>query len=47
MEEFEIYVRDLNKKAQRELLKFMGLRTAQEGNLDVFPIATVPKPESK
>lgn len=36
--EFEIYWGNLNKKTQNTLLKLMG----DDGNYDVFPIATIP-----
>jgi hypothetical protein len=46
MNEFEIYVEDLKPETQKTLLKFLGCRTGSDGNLDVFPVAVIPKPES-
>ena len=34
----EIYFSDLNEEAQKEVLEFYGLKTPQEGNLDVVPL---------
>ena len=38
---FEIYFRDLNKKAQRRFLAFQEMAGPEEGNYDVFPIALI------
>jgi hypothetical protein len=45
MSEMELYLRDLKPEAQRRVLRFLGLKSPEEGNLDVFPIATIPKPD--
>jgi len=42
--ELEIYLSDLTPEAQKRVLAFLGIKTAEEGNLDVYPIATIPKP---
>jgi hypothetical protein len=44
-EELEIYLSDLKPEVQKRVLRFLGLRSAEGGNLDVFPLAVVPKPE--
>lgn len=43
--EFEIYVRDLKPEIQKSVLKFLGLKNEEEGNLDTFPLTLIPKPE--
>jgi hypothetical protein len=45
MSEMELYLRDLKPEAQRRVLRFLGLKSPEDGNLDVFPIATIPKPD--
>lgn len=40
----EIYLEDLNEESQDIFLEAMGFDSAEEGNYDVFPIATVPIP---
>lgn len=42
-EVFEIYLSDLNPEVQRKLLRFLRLSESRQGNLDVFPIAQVPR----
>ena len=42
-EEFEIYINDLVEEKQKELLNFLGIKSIEEGNYDVFPISIVPK----
>lgn len=42
---YEIYVRDLKADVQKNVLAFLGLKTAEDGNFDVVPIAVLPKPE--
>ena len=39
--QFEIYITDLTKEAQEELLKVAGVQSPEETNWDVFPIAIV------
>lgn len=36
---------DLKPEARKRVLRFLGLKSSEEGNLDVFPIALVHKPE--
>jgi len=43
--EIEILLGDLQEDAQKEFLKAMGIKTSDEGNYEVFPIAIVPIPE--
>lgn len=38
---FEIMFNDLKPDAQKEFLKYMGLKDASEGNYEVVPIATI------
>ena len=42
MKTFEIYFNDLNEKAQKDLLEFVGAEDAKEMNwdLNIVPIAT-------
>jgi len=40
--EMEIFISDPKKTAQKRILKFLGLKTAEEGNLDIMPLAIVP-----
>jgi|YelNatPaOPRAMG01_1025707.scaffolds.fasta_scaffold42167_5 hypothetical protein len=44
--ELEIFLDDLTSKAQKEVLNFLGYKNEKDGNLDVFPIAIIPKPEA-
>jgi abortive infection bacteriophage resistance protein len=44
-DELEIFLDDLTSRAKKEVLNFLGYKTEKDGNLDVFPIATIPKPE--
>ncbi len=39
----EVYINDLKPKKQKELLEFLELETAEDGNLDVVPIAIIPR----
>lgn len=38
---FEIMFSDLKPEAQKEFLKYMGLKDASEGNYEFVPIATI------
>ena len=38
MDELEIFLSDLTLEAQTRILKFLKIKTAQEGNFDVFPL---------
>ena len=40
-----IMLEDLNSKAQREVLKFYGYDSPEEGNLDVVPLFILEKEE--
>lgn len=40
---FEVYFSDLSLKAQMELLKFLGIKSPHQLNLDVLPVAQVPR----
>jgi len=42
-DEFSIYIDDLKPEIQKEVLSFMGLETAKDGNYDVFPIFVLTK----
>jgi len=44
MDNFEIFFRDLNVDAQLRVLAFLNLDGPAEGNYDVFPLASIPKP---
>jgi hypothetical protein len=44
-EELEIYFHDLTPEAQKKVLAFLGIKTSEESNLDVFPLFVLPKPE--
>ena len=39
MKSFEINFSDLNERAQKEFLELMGLKSAEEGNYDIVPLA--------
>ena len=38
---FELYFDDLTEKAQEELLRKAGLKSAEDNNWDVFPITVI------
>ena len=38
---FEIMFDDLKSEAQKEFLKYMGIKNPSEGNYEVVPIATI------
>jgi hypothetical protein len=40
-----LYLHDLKPEAQRRVLRFLGLKSPEGGNLDVFPIASISKLE--
>ena len=40
---FELYFRDLNEEAQKRLLKFLGISSPEEGNLDVVPLCVLER----
>ena len=44
-EELEIYFDDLTEETKKKVLKFLCLKSAEEGNLDILPLTTIPKPE--
>ena len=39
----EIFYRDLNLKAQKEVLKFYGYKTESEGNLEFTPLCILAR----
>ena len=41
----DIFLDDLTESSQREVLEFLGLENAEEGNLDTNPLFVLPKPE--
>lgn len=41
--EIEIYFRDLSEEKQAELLKAYGVKSPEEMNWDVFPVAVIVK----
>lgn len=41
----EIYFDDLTEDAQKSFLEAMGMKSPEEGNYEVFPIAEIPIPE--
>ena len=43
MDTFEIFISDLKPEVQKALLDFLGLKTIEEGNFDVFSIAEIEK----
>jgi len=43
-EEIEIYLEDFKEDVQKAILKALNLKKAEDGNYDVFPIATIPIP---
>ena len=45
-ETLEIMFDALTPEAQAAVLEFLGIKSAAEGNFDVFPIAVIPKPEA-
>jgi len=45
-EVLHLFLDDLTEEAQKEVLEFLKLKNSEEGNLDVTPIATIPKPEN-
>ena len=44
-DELEIFLSDLTPRAQKKVLAFLGIKAAEESNLDVFPLFVLPKPE--
>ena len=42
MKEVEIYFDDLRKEKQKELLQAFGIKSPEDLNWDVFPVAIVP-----
>jgi len=45
MSEMALYFDDLKPEAQRRVLRFLGLKSPEEANLDVSPIAIILKTE--
>ena len=44
-ETFEILITDLKPRVQEKLREFLGLEEGENGHYDVFPLASIPKPE--
>ena len=44
-DELEIFLRDLTPEAQTRVLRLLRIKTAEEANLDVFPLFVLSKPE--
>lgn len=40
----EIFLSDLTPEAQQRVIKFLGIKSAAEANLDVFPLFILEKP---
>ena len=45
VEELPVYLTDFKHEIQEKIMRFLGIKTAQELNLDTFPIFVLPKPE--
>ena len=43
--ENEIYLEDLKPEIQEKVLEELGIKSASEGNYDVFPLFAVCKPK--
>ena len=43
--EIEIYLEDLKPEIQEKVLEELGIKSAREGNYDVFPLFAVCKPK--
>ena len=43
MAELRIFLRDLKKDAQKRVLEFEGLETAEDGNYDIVPLFILEK----
>jgi hypothetical protein len=41
--ELEIFLSDLTPEAQAKVKRFLGIKTAEEANLDVFPLFVLAK----
>lgn len=46
-ETLTIMLADLNTGAQREVLRFYGYQTPEEGNLDIVPLFVLEKQEQE
>jgi hypothetical protein len=44
-DELPIYLSDFTVEAQQKIKLFLGIKTAEELNLDTFPLFLLPKPE--
>jgi len=38
MTKIKVHLTDLKKEKQKEILKFLKLKSAEEGNYDIFPL---------
>jgi hypothetical protein len=45
VEELPIYLTEFKPEVQDKIMRFLGIKTAQELNLDTFPIFVLPKTE--
>jgi hypothetical protein len=45
-DELEIFFGDLTAEAQEKVKRFLKIKSPEDLNLDVFPLFTLPKPES-
>jgi hypothetical protein len=45
LEDFSIFFSDLTVEAQKRFLDFVNLKSEDEGNYDVMPIAVIPIPQ--
>ncbi len=44
-DELPIYLTDFKPKVQEKIMRFLEIKTAEESNLDTFPLFVLPKPE--
>ena len=44
-DELQIYLSDFTVEAQKKIKRFLGIKTAEESNLDTFPLFVLPEPE--
>jgi len=45
-DELPIYLLDFKPEVQEKIMRFLEIKTAEESNLDVFPVFVLPKPET-
>jgi len=44
-DELQIYLSDFTLEVQNKIKQFLGIKSAQELNLDTFPLFLFPKPD--